>query len=50
VEWPLPLGEEGEKRGVGDPRKRNNSTITTRPIKKRKTRQTKTTKVSIGRG
>jgi hypothetical protein len=22
VEWPLPLGEEGEKRGVNDPEKR----------------------------
>jgi hypothetical protein len=27
--WPLPLGEEGEKQGVGDPGKRNNPKITT---------------------
>jgi hypothetical protein len=32
VEWPLPLGEEGEKRGVGDPEKRNNPKVTTRAI------------------
>jgi hypothetical protein len=32
VEWPLPLGEEGEKRGVDDPEKRNNPEVTTRTI------------------
>jgi hypothetical protein len=31
---PLPLGEEGEKQGVGDPGKRNNPKITTRTIKR----------------
>jgi hypothetical protein len=32
VEWPLPLGEEGEKRGVDDPEKENNLKVTTQTI------------------
>jgi hypothetical protein len=32
VEWPLPLGEEGEKQGVDDPEKRNNLKVITRTI------------------
>jgi hypothetical protein len=30
VEWPLPLGEEGEKQEVGDPEKENNPKVTRR--------------------
>jgi hypothetical protein len=32
VEWPLPLGEEGEKQGVADPEKRNNPKVTRQTI------------------
>jgi hypothetical protein len=28
VEWPLPLGEEGEKQEDDDPEKKNNPTVT----------------------
>jgi hypothetical protein len=28
VEWPLPLGEEGEKQEVDDPKEQNNSKVT----------------------
>jgi hypothetical protein len=30
VEWPLPLGEEGEKQEVDDPGKKNNPKVTRR--------------------
>jgi hypothetical protein len=32
VEWPLPLGEEGEKQEVDDPEKTNNPKVTRRTI------------------
>jgi hypothetical protein len=32
VEWLLPLGEEGEKQEVDDPKKRNNPKVTRRTI------------------
>jgi hypothetical protein len=50
VEWPLPLGEEGEKQGVGDPGKRNNSKITTRTIKRERQGKQRQQKVTAGRG
>jgi hypothetical protein len=30
VEWPLPLGEEGEKQEVDDPEKKDNPKVTRR--------------------
>jgi hypothetical protein len=50
VEWPLLLGEKGEKRGVGDPGKRNNSTITTQTIKRERQGKQRQHKVTVGRG
>jgi hypothetical protein len=32
VEWPLPLGEEGEKQEVDDPKKKNNPKVTRRTM------------------
>jgi hypothetical protein len=32
VEWPLPLGEEGEKQEVDDPEKENNPKVTRRTM------------------
>jgi hypothetical protein len=36
VEWPLPLGEGGEKREVDDPEKKNNPKVTRRTMIRRK--------------
>jgi hypothetical protein len=49
VEWPLPLGEEGEKQEVDDPEKTNNPKITRRTIIREK-RQVKIAKVTAGKG
>jgi hypothetical protein len=32
VEWPLPLGEEGEKQEVDDPEKKNNLKVIRRTM------------------
>jgi hypothetical protein len=50
VEWPLPLGEEGEKQEVDDPEKTNNPDFYKANNNKRKTRQVKAAKVTAGKG
>jgi hypothetical protein len=50
VEWPLPLGEGDEKRGVSDPKKKKQPENYNVNTKKRKTRQAKKAKITAGRG
>jgi hypothetical protein len=48
LEWPLPLGEEGEKQEVDDPEKQPKSYKANND--KRKTRQVKIVKHTAGKG
>jgi hypothetical protein len=50
VEWPLPLGEEGEKQEVDDPENTKQLESYKAKNNKRKTRQVKIAKVTAGKG
>jgi hypothetical protein len=50
VEWPHPLGEEGEKQEIDDPEKTNNPKVIRQRIIRERQGKVKTAKITAGKG